>query len=238
MAFGKKTETQIVIKAPEFTILQLPIVGTAPFVSNAFGYEAQEMMKAEQLLGSEGSKKKKAQENKAKPPKDFEKGFHESMHQAISDEVGKELLKKDYWYGIPSTSFKAALVRACCVCGVEMTKAKMCMFVMSDGFESDGTPLVKITKGQPVRFDKYVRLANGKPDIRARGRWDTGWEANLRVRFDASLMTKDTIVNLVVRAGISVGVGAGRPFSTASVGQGWGTFEVSRDFTQFETAAQ
>jgi hypothetical protein len=234
--FAKKADTQIVIKAPEFTILQIPIIGTAPFVSNAFGYEAQEMMKAEQLLGSEGSKKKKAQENKAKPPKDFEKGFHESMHQATFDERGAALAKKDYWYGIPSTSFKAALVRACCVCGVEMTKAKMCVFVMADGFESDGTPLVRITKGAPVRFDKYVRLANGKPDIRARGRWDTGWESNLRVRFDASLMTQETIANLVVRAGISVGVGAGRPFSTSSVGQGWGTFEISPTYQ--EAAAQ
>jgi hypothetical protein len=236
VTYAKKTDTQIVIKKPEFTILQIPIIGTAPFVSNAFGQEAQEMMKADQLLGSEGSKKKKAQENKAKPPKDFDKGYRESMHQATSNEQGRHLAKKDYWYGIPATSFKAALVRACCVCGVEMTKAKMCVFVMPDGFEADGTPLVKITKGEPARFDKYVRLANGKPDIRARGRWDTGWEADLRVRFDATLMTQETIANLVVRAGISVGVGAGRPFSTSSVGQGWGTFEIASSYQ--EAAAQ
>jgi hypothetical protein len=236
MAFGPKGDTQIVIKAPDFTVLMIPILGTSPYVSNAFGYEAQEQMKADQILGSEGSKKKKAQENKAKAPKDFEKGFHESMHQATSDELGKALAKKDYWYGIPATSFKAALVRACCVCGVEMTKAKMCVFTMPDGFENDGTPLVKITKGAPTRFDKYVRLANGKPDIRARGRWDTGWEANLRIRFDAGLMTQETIANLVVRAGISVGVGAGRPFSTSSVGQGWGTFAINGKYQ--DAAAQ
>lgn len=229
MGFAAKGDGQIVIKAPDFTVLALRVCGTSPYVSNAFGNEAREMMAKEQVLGSEGSKRKKAQENKVKPPKDFDKGFHESMHKAMSDELGNTLPEKEQWYGIPATSFRAALVRACCVCGVEMTKAKMCVFVMPDGFEKEGAPLVRIVKGEPTRFDAYVRLANGKPDIRARGRWDTGWEANLRVRFDAGLMTKETICNLVVRAGISVGVGAGRPFSTSSVGQGWGTFSIAAE---------
>lgn len=228
MAFGKKADIEIVIKAPELVVANIPIIGTAPYVSNNFGYEAREMMKAEMELGSVESKKRKKQADNAKPPKDFEKGFHESMHLAVSDEKGAPIPEKLRWYGIPATAFKAALVRACSVCGVEMTKAKMCVFVMPDGFEKEGAPLVKFTKGTPIKFESYVRNANGSPDIRARGRWDTGWKANLRVRYDAGLVSQETIGNLIVRAGFSVGVGAGRPFSKDSVGQGWGTFEIEK----------
>lgn len=107
-----------------------------------------------------------------------------------------------------------------------MTKARMCVFILPDGFEKDGTPLVKITKGKPERFDSYVRNDGGGPDIRPRAKWDVGWELKLRVRFDSEIFSKDTIINLIARAGISVGVGAGRPFSKDSNGMGWGTFEI------------
>jgi len=35
------------------------------------------------------------------------------------------------------------------------------------------------------------------------------------------------IANLVLRAGIQVGIGEGRPFSKNSCGMGWGTFEIT-----------
>jgi hypothetical protein len=209
-AIKSETPDRIVIKAPNFEVVELGIRGDAQLVSNNFSQEAIDQMKVEQEKGSQ-AKGKKSRERK-----DFEAGYQGSMH--ISEEG---------WAGIPATAFRAAMIRACSTCGIEMTKAKMCFFILADGYERlRGTPLVKILQREPERFDAYVRNSNGSADIRARARWTRGWECVLRVRFDKDLFSAETVANLVERAGISVGVGAGRPFSTMSAGQGWGTFNV------------
>jgi hypothetical protein len=207
---SKIENTEIVITPPNFQVLETTIVGSSILVSNNFAQEQIEQMGAAQALGAQAGSKKK------RDPKDFEASYRGSMH--VSEEG---------WIGMPVTSFRAALIRACSTCGIEMVRAKMCFFVLADGFEvKRGTPLVRITKGKPERFDSYVRNANGSADIRARARWAAGWECVLRVRYDKDLFSAETVANLIQRAGISVGIGAGRPFSTASAGQGWGTFEI------------
>jgi hypothetical protein len=57
--------------------------------------------------------------------------------------------------------------------------------------------------------------------------YDVGWTANLRIDFDADIFTGADIANLVLRAGVQVGIGEGRPFSKNSCGMGWGTFEIT-----------
>jgi hypothetical protein len=211
MAAAKKQVTEIKITAPNYQVLKTVITGTAPYVSNNFSQEAQEIMHGAQAAGATAKTA-----GKKRDPKDFAKAFEGSLHKS---EKG--------WYGIPATAFRNALIRACAVSGVEMTKAKMCVFVEADGYEvGRGTPLVQITKGKPEQFIAPARNANGSIDLRSRGRFVTGWEATLRVRFDADLFTSEMIANLINRAGISVGVGAGRPFSKDSAGVGWGTFEL------------
>lgn len=223
MAAAKKaatTDKAIVITAPNVQILKTTIVGTAQYVSNNFAVEAQTQMEDAQKAGASAKTG-----GKKRDPKDFEKAFRGSLHES-----------EDGWFGIPSIAVKAALVRACSVVGVEMTKAKMCLFVEQDGFEKErGTPLIKILKSKPVMRVLPVRNANGSIDLRARGHFPPGWEAVIRVRFDADLFKQEMIANLINRAGISVGVGAGRPFSTMSVGQGWGTFEI-KDSVKKEVA--
>ena len=203
---------QIVIAAPNYKVIELGLVGTSVLVMNNFPDKMRRKMMEEQEKGARAKSTKGNRE-----PKDFEAGYRGSMH--VSDEG---------WYGIPATAFRAAMIRACSTSGVEMVKAKMCFFVLSDGFEKDtAVPLVRITKGKPERFDSYVRNATGVADIRARARFAPGWECKLRVRYDADLFAPNTVANLVQKAGISVGVLAGRPFSTTSCGQGWGTFEIA-----------
>lgn len=215
MAMAKKRNEStgpIELSAPNYKVFVAKIVGTAPFVSNNFSEEARTQLADSMAAGSAAKQTKNKRE-----PKDFQKGYEGSLHKDA----------KANWHGIPATAFRAALVRACSLVGLEMTKAKMTIFVLADGFENDGKPLVKITKGKPKRFDAYCRNANGSPDIRARAQWDAGWEAVLQIRYDADFVTEKTVASLVQRAGISVGVGAGRPFSTDSCGQGWGTFDLA-----------
>lgn len=223
MAARKKTgDTQdITINAPNYSSLRTTLEGTAPYVSNNFSEEAAQQMRADQEQGASAKTGRGKKE-----PKDFNKGFVGSLHQA-----------DDGWYGIPATAFRNALIRACSTVGVEMTRAKMCVFVEADGYEKGrGTPLVKITKGKPEQFVAPVRNANGSIDMRSRARFASGWECHLRVLYDADLFKAEMIANLVNRAGISVGVGAGRPFSKDSAGQGWGTFKI-KDATEKKKAS-
>lgn len=205
---GNKQE--LVISPPNFQVAIFKIVGTAPYVSNKFSDEARKMMRDKQEAGPTVKKGAK------KAPKDFEANYLGSMHKS---EAG--------WYGIPASAFRNALVSACRIAGFQMTRAKLSVFVEADGFdEGDGTPLVKFTKGTPKKLESTVRLATGVCDIAARGCWSAGWEAQLRIKYDADQFTLKDVANLLMRVGVQVGVGAGRPDSKTSAGMGWGTFEI------------
>jgi len=213
MATAKKKTPQkeigsVIIEAPKFRVTPFPLLGSSMMVQNKFAQEAQQQM-LDAMMEDKATKAKK----KDRPPKDLQKEYEGSMHKST-----------DGWYGIPATSFRNSLIRACKLVGIEMTTAKMCLFVEADGYEEDGTPLVRITKGKPHRLDSYVKNANGRPDIRGRGAWNPGWECTIRVKYDADFIKAEYVANLINRAGQQVGVGAGRPFSTMSNGMGWGTF--------------
>ena len=209
---GKMDE--VIIKAPNFQEVIFTIKGNAPYVQNKFSQKAREMMKAKQEAGPTAKK------GKQREAKDFQELYKQSMH-----------ISQDGWAGIPAPSFRNALISACKLVGFHMTKAKLSIFIHQDGFDmDDGSPLVKITKGQPHYFEILVRLETGVADIRPRAMWDAGWEAQIRVKFDGDQFTANDVLNLMTRVGLQVGVGEGRPDSKSSNGMGWGTFDVGTDF--------
>lgn len=198
------------IKAAQFTTKTFTIQGTAPYVSNKFSSEAIEQMRAKQAEGAQAKKGSK------KEPKDFDKCYQESMHTL-----------PDGTYGMNAAAFRQALVSACRLVGFKMTLAKLALFVDADGFDiTDHCPLVRFTKGTPEKFESCTRNETGVADIRARGLWQPGWEVELRIRWDADLFAEADVKNLLERVGQQVGIGAGRPDSKSSCGQGWGTFAV------------
>jgi len=206
----KKQEATLTISKPNLKTLAFEIVGTAPYVQNKFSNREREKMIANQQAGSTRKKGTK------KEPKDFDAAYDGAIHR-----------DGDGLYGIPAPAFRNAMIDACRMVGFKMTNAKMSVFVLPDGFDpDDGTPLVHFTSGEPMPFDSVVRPQLGVTDIRRRPKWDEGWEATLRVQYDADQFTAEDVANLVLRAGMQVGVGEGRPFSKSSCGQGWGTFTV------------
>ena len=208
-ATGSETNKSVVVPAPKFRTAQFHIRGNAPYVQNKFPKKAVEMMKAKQEQGHSAKK------GSAKNAKDFQKCYEEAIHHS-----------KEGWEGIPAPAFRCALISACRVVGFQMTRAKLSAFVIADGFDrDDGTPLVKITKGKPKYHESPVRIQQ-TVDIRARAMWQEGWEAKVSVQFDEDQFTLGDITNLMVRAGLQVGVGEGRPDSKTSAGMGWGTFDV------------
>lgn len=206
-----KNEREVTIKAPKFETAEFRIFGNVPMVQNAFPQKAKETMKAKQEAGTQAKK------GKAREAKDFQECYLQSMH-----------ISKDGWNGIPAPAFRSAMISACRIVGFKMTLAKLAVFVEADGIDrNDGTPLVKITKGKPHYVEHSVRLETGVTDIRARAMFDEGWEAVLRIKYDADLFTVEDVSNLLMRVGMQVGIGEGRPDSKKSAGMGWGTFDVT-----------
>ncbi len=203
---------QVVIARPNLQRIALKIRGSSPYVQNKFSSKAAQQMKETQEAGSVAKK------NKKKQPKDFKQNYLDAMH--VSD-AG--------WHGIPASAFRAAMVSACRVCGFKMTVAKLSVFIIADGYDSEGTGMVKITKGKPQYREDAVTLQGTTRDIRARPMWLPGWEATVCVQFDADQFSAEDVTNLFNRVGSQVGIGEGRPDSKTSVGMGWGLFDIVND---------
>ena len=205
------TDKSLVISAPKFQTASFKIIGSAPYVQNKFSAKAREQMKQKQEAGSQGKKGVKRE------PKDFQAAYQAAMY-----------VSTDGWHGIPAPSFRNASISACRLAGFKMTLAKLSIFIEADGFDAEtGTPLVKISKGRPQYHEAAVRNESGVCDIRPRPMWREGWEAVVRVRFDADQFSVEDVANLMMRVGQQVGIGEGRPDSTNSAGIGWGLFALA-----------
>lgn len=205
-----KQEQEVTIQAPNIQEATFRIRGTAPYVQNKFSTKARKQMHDTQAQGHVARKGAKRE------AKDFQKMFEEACHKA-----------DDGWYGIPAPAFRNAMISACRLVGFTMTRAKLAVFINADGFDADDrTPLVRIAKGEPKYFESAVRLESGVIDLHARPMWDPGWEADVRVSFDADQFALGDVGNLLVRVGMQVGIGEGRPDSKKSAGMGWGLFDV------------
>jgi len=210
----------VTITAPNFKTVEITIHGTAPYVQNAFSKKAREMMREKQAAGSTAAKGKKRE------AKDFDAAYREAQHRSPKG-----------WPGIPAAAIKNALVDSCVVVGYHKTKAKKAIFVEADGFDAvEGTPLLrlyadgkgkKLNDAVPRHVEHMVKLPNGVADIRVRAMFDN-WQSKIRIRFDADMFTAADIANLMMRAGMQVGIGEGRADSPSGCGMGWGHFECVR----------
>lgn len=195
------------IPPPNFGQARAALVGTAPLVQLKFSAKAREQMIAAQVAGKSRARQKS--------PRDLDADFQHAVHRF-----------PDGRCGIPATALKAAMVAACRLVNLEMTRAKMALFVEADGVDADdGTPLIRIEAHEPERHIMHVRNASGVADVRVRAMWRE-WTLRPRIIYDRSVLTSQQVANLLARAGIQVGIGEGRPFSKNSVGMGWGTFIV------------
>jgi len=207
-------EKEVVIPAPKFETVEVKIIGDTKLVLHKFSKKAREQIKQKQMMGSRAKKGNKRE------PKDFDKLYKEALY------VGEDSNGKT-WYGFNASSVRHAMVSACKLVGFHMTKGKLAIFIEPDGFDvENGIPLVKITKGTPHKHESHVRIANNTCDICIRPMWDEGWESKLRIRYDADVFSREDVLNLLMRAGLQVGIGEGRPDSKSSCGCGWGTFRI------------
>lgn len=206
------TDAYVQITPARMMTMQLRLIGTTPLVLHRFGSRAMNTILATQEAGSVAKKGRKRE------PKDFDAVYQDARH-----------ISTEGWDGIHAGGFRRAFVDACRLVGFHMTRAKLGIFIVADGVEADGTPLVRITKGEPRKVIHSARNASGVIDLRARPLWDAGWECVLTVRYDADMFAATDVVNLCSRVGSQCGVGEGRPNSKSSTGCDWGLFRVATE---------
>ena len=213
----KEIKQEIIrIPPPNFETALFTIRGDTKLVIHKFSEKARKGIMEKQMLGSRAKKGQKLK------PRDFEQEYEDAKY--VYNNNGNS------WCGIPAVAFRNAMISACKIVGFYMTKGKLAIFIEPDGFDTlDNRPLVKITKGKPHRHDDYGRLPDGTPNLCSRPMWDEGWEAVVRVRYDADMFSRADISSLLMRAGLQVGIGEGRPDSKKSCGCGWGTFVIKGD---------
>lgn len=202
------------ISKPRLKEAAIHIVGISPYCQHAFSEKQRKAMEATQRAGQQ------ARGKKTRDPKDFEAAYEAAKHYAKVKPGEKP------WIGIPAPAFRNACIDACRLVGYKMTHAKLSIFVEADGIDAiDGTPLVRII-GEPRIHEGFVRNANGSADLRWRPFWEE-WSAIVRVTWDMDQFAAADVMNLMLRAGLQVGIGEGRPNSPNSNGLGWGRFELA-----------
>jgi hypothetical protein len=208
MATKQKEKVKIEITPPNFQILPVRVEGTAPLMLHKFSEKMRKQIQEKQTAKDSTRAKR--------PPKDYAAEFNSARY----------LSKSGGWDGIPAGSFRAAMIAACRrVDGLPMTQAKGAFFIVADGRdETDGTPLLKI-EGKAVHDTRPVRLESGVADLRNRPRYDT-WACNMKIQFDADLLSANDVANLLARAGATVGVGELRPQGPNSYGGDFGMWRV------------
>jgi hypothetical protein len=209
-AQSKSVKTKVIsvaIPPPKFEHIDFRIEGTAPLVIHKFSSKVRAAMREKHANGGSGPKAPRA-------AKDF-------------DQLYKDV-SREGWYGIPAASFRHAMISACRTVNYKMTHAKLAFWIQPDGFDADeGTGLIRVY-GTPKKFEAMTRNETGVVDIRIRPMWDE-WRASVKVHFDGGMFSASDIANLMMRAGLQVGVCEGRPDSKNSPGMGWGTFALVRE---------
>ena len=198
----KKAESDVIaIPKIEIDVVKFKVRGITPLIVSKFSEKAKQMMLDRQM--------KKA--SAGKEAKDPQKQYEESLYRFAD---GKRT-------GFPAVGFKAAMVRAGKQLGMVMTDLRGRFHVMAE--ECD---LIEI-KGEPHIREDMVRLATGVADIRFRGEYSAGWEAEIAIQYFKNAISKEQLAQLVVLAGFSCGIGEWRPERSNS--GSYGLFELVND---------
>jgi hypothetical protein len=210
-----KPSKALTVKPPRFDEAKFHIKGITPLVLHRFSEKARQQIKAAREAGStEGSKRKRSTQS-------LDAAYESARYRSTEG-----------WDGFQASAIRTALIDACRLIDFKMTHAKMSVFVKADGVDAK-EPQIQLIRihGNPIKQEDSVGLSNSKRG----GRQVTlrpafhDWEAYVTISWDADQFTFNDVLNLLVRVGLQVGIGEGRPNSKKSAGMGWGLFHVLPD---------
>lgn len=195
-----KKEESITIPAINIQTAVIRVVGDSPLIMHKWSEKAKKEILDKQM------KKAKSKGHDAKDPV---RDFIDSMYWLEGEPEEKteagfmQAIQNGARFGFPSVAFKASAVAAGFRSGVTKN-----MVSMNAAFHIDGE-LVEI-KGVPEMREDMVRVGMGVADIRYRGEFKE-WSATFQVKYNASAISLEQLVNLFNLGGFACGLGEWRP---------------------------
>lgn len=170
--------------------IRLKIVGDSELIVHAWSEKAKKEMLAAQ-------QKKKVPKEIRDPEKEFKACFY------VIDP------KKEI-YGFPALAINVAIIEAAHKnIGIEKTMVKKAIRILGN-HHIKGMHLLQIHGSKGEMREDMVRIGMGSADLRYRPMFFP-WSMEFDVRYDADLVSAETVVNLINRAGFGVGLGEWRP---------------------------
>lgn len=202
---GKSTSKEVVVALQPIQVktFDITIVGTSELIVHKFSEKAKKSIEDKQ-------QKKSKQGKEARDPRaEYLAAFY-----MLPDSPAPETKKARY--GIPAAGFKNAAVSACrFVDGMQMTVARGAFHVVED---AGGLIEIHSESGPYMREDT-VRLSGpgNSLDLRYRPAFPD-WQCTFRVRYNATVVSPEQIINLFNVAGFGVGLCEWRPEKNGSYG--------------------
>lgn len=206
-----KENKEVFIPAINIQTATIKIVGDSPLIMHKWSEKAKKEILDKQM------KKAKTKGHDAKDPvADFINSMYwlEGEPDEKTEEGFAKAIQNGARFGFPSVAFKASAVSAGYRCGVTKDKVSM-----NAAFHIDGE-FVEI-HGIPEMREDMVKIAMGTADIRYRGEFKN-WYAVFPVKYNASAISLEQLVNLFNLGGFACGVGEWR----AEKGGTFGMFHV------------
>lgn len=206
-----KENKEVIIPAINIQTATIKIVGDSPLIMHKWSEKAKKEILDKQM------KKAKTKGHDAKDPvSDFINSMYwlEGEPDEKTEEGFAKAIQSGARFGFPSVAFKASAVSAGYRCGVTKDKVSM-----NAAFHIDGE-FVEI-HGTPEMREDMVKIAMGTADIRYRGEFKN-WYAVFPVKYNASAISLEQLVNLFNLGGFACGVGEWR----AEKGGTFGMFHV------------
>ena len=201
----------VVIPAINIQRATITIVGDSPLIVHKWSEKAKKEILDKQM------KKAKTKGHDAKDPvADFIHSLYwlDGEPKELNEAGFADAVQPGARFGFPATAIKAAAVAAGYRSGV--TKDKVSMYA---AFHIDSEYIV--IEGVPEMREDMVRVGMGTADIRYRGEFKN-WRTTFEVKYNASAISLEQLVNLFNLGGFACGLGEGRP----EKGGAFGMFHV------------
>lgn len=194
-----KKEENVFIPAINIQYATIKLVGDSPLIVHKWSEKAKKEILDKQM------KKAKTKGHDAKDPvKDFIDSLYwlDGEPEEKTEDGFAKAIQGGARFGFPSVAFKASAVSAGYRCGVTKDKVSM-----NAAFHIDGE-FVEIY-GIPEMREDMVRVGTGTADIRYRGEFKD-WYAVFGVKYNASAISLEQLVNLFNLGGFACGIGEWR----------------------------
>ena len=209
MKSKQSSQTEKTALVPEINIQQVKItlIGDSSLISHKWSEKARKQMLDKQMKVAKS----------AKVARDPERDFLDSLYVLDGQSLENRSDVKKARFGFPTIAFKSAAVCASLQTdGGKKTTSRAAFHINGD--------LVEIKGCLPEPREDMVKVGMGTADLRYRGEFKN-WHADVVVRYNADVMSKEQICNLFTLAGFGIGVGEWRPQKNGS----YGMFHVANE---------